>query len=77
MLESDSDLESFILVLEFRFGIIYPSFGMESIIPIQLFGSVPWMHIITIVDIWFIDSFEIEYKKFSLIKCISKFSITN
>ena len=40
----------------FGFGIIHPGFGMESIITIHLFGSVPGMYIITIVDVWFVGS---------------------
>ena len=34
-------------------------FGMESVIPIHLFSSVVEMHIITVIDILFVDSFEI------------------
>ena len=40
--------------IEFGFGIIHPGFGMESIITIHLFGSVPGIYIITIIDVWFV-----------------------
>ena len=37
--------------IRFEFRIIHLGFGMESVIPIHLFGSVPGMYIITIVDV--------------------------
>ena len=42
--------------IEFGIGIIHPGFGLESIITIHLFVSMPGMYIITIVDVWFVGS---------------------